>query len=606
MVGDGSGGAPGEEPGRDAPPPGAGGGVSSDLLLGFLNDFRSVTSPPPQAPSRRATAPPFAPSTDTEPETADLQEAPPVPSGPAPAPAPEWYQPPSPPAWQAPQPPYQQAPAQQPPGYWQPPGAGGGFPSQPGSPAGRTARRWRAAVAVAVAVAVVAAGGLFVLGKSSGPSYPSTWDPRVAPIAQFVQSQRGLTWKHPVKVEFLAPTRFDALMSKENAPDPRSTQEAQAVFAAMRALGLASGNVDLAKAAQQFAANNIVGQYVDADRTVYVRGDQLTPYVRSTLAHELTHALQAQYFNLEKLRSGHADDDSAVTALVEGDAVRIQNTYEQTMSQSDQQLLVQEQQALSGQANGENSKDGIPQFMVDQAQFPYDFGPTFVAALAAKGGNHSVDAAFRNPPTLDGQVVDPESFQPGVGAPKVSLPAMPKGARQVTPPSGFGEVTLVEMLGDQVGFAPAWTAVQGWTNDSFVSYRQDGRVCVDLSVLNDSAESATSLAQTGGDWASHLPSASVSRAGSTVNFHACDPGTGWKPSGSSDDPYQDLAVRSVVMYQLITDGNLDPLKASCAADQLMTSLGPQELQAAEQSSDPNSPPVQALAAGVGRAAAECA
>lgn len=445
-----------------------------------------------------------------------------------------------------------------------------------------------------------------MVGRSSGASYPAAWDQRVQPIAQFVQSQRGLTWKHPVKVEFLAPQKFDALMSKENAPDPQATQAAQSVFAAMRALGVASGNVDLAKAAQQFAANDVVGQYVDSDHTVYVRGDQLTPYVRSTLAHELTHALQAQYFDLQKLRGGHADDDSAVTALVEGDAVRVQNAYEQTLSQSDQQQLVQEEQALSGQANGKNTQDGIPQFMVDQAQFPYDFGPTFVDALVAKGGNRAVDAAFRNPPTLDGQIVDPETFVPGTGAPKVALPPIPKGAHQVTPPSGFGEVTLVEMLGDQVGFAPAWAAVQGWTNDNFVSYRQDGRVCVDLSVLNDSTDSAATLAQAGAGWASHLPSASVSRNGSTVNFHACDPGAGWKPSGSADDPYQDLAVRSIAMDQLITYGKLDPMKASCAADQLMTGLGPQRLQEAEQSSDPNSPAVQQLAAGVSRAVAECA
>jgi hypothetical protein len=461
-------------------------------------------------------------------------------------------------------------------------------------------------VAGIAGVAVIVAAMVVVTQRGAGgPSYPTRWDARVAPIAQFVQAQRGLSWKHPVKTEFLAPIKFDALMAKENAPNPKSTQDAQTVFNAMRALGVASGNVDLAKAAQQFAQADVVGQYVSSDRTVYVRGSELTPYVRSVLAHELTHALQAEYFDLQKMKSGHADDDSAVTALIEGDAVRVQNAYEQSLSPTDQKLLVQEQQQTSGQANSQNSQDNIPPFLVDQSQFPYDFGPTFVAALAAKGGNSEVDTAFRNPPTLDGQIVDPELYVPGGGAPTVTLPPLPKGTRQIMPPSGFGNVTLLEMLGDQIGFSPAWSAVQGWTADKFVSYRQNGQVCVNVAVLDDSQTSAASLAGAGRAWASHLPSASVNQSGATVDFHACDPGARWKPSTHVADPYQALAVRSVLIYQLIIDGHLQSTRAACAADQLMTTMGPQKLQDAEQSSNANSPAVRQLGAALVGAVAGC-
>jgi hypothetical protein len=428
----------------------------------------------------------------------------------------------------------------------------------------------------------------------------------VAPIAGFVQAQRGLTWKHPVKVEFMAASKFNALMAKENTPDAKSSQDGQTIFDTMRATGVASGNVDLAKAAQQFAQADIVGQYVNSDRTVYVRGAELTPYVRSVLAHELTHALQAQYFDLDNMRSGHADDDQAVTALIEGDAVRVQNAYEQSLPASDQQLLIQEQQEVAAQAGNQNSQNGIPQFLVDQSEFPYDFGPTFVAALLAQGGNAEIDAAFRNPPTLDGQIVDPESYLPGTSVPHVTMAPLPKGSRQIMPPSGFGKVALLEMLGDQLGFRPAWSAVQGWTHDQYVPYRQNGRVCLDLAVGEDNATSAGSLLQAGRAWASHLPSASVSQSGTTINFQTCDPGARWKPSSHADDPYQDLAVRSVIMNQLITDGHLRPTTASCAANKLMIIMGPQNLQSAEQSLSPNSPAVQELRAAVVNAVASCA
>jgi hypothetical protein len=195
---------------------------------------------------------------------------------------------------------------------------------------------------------------------------------------------------------------------------------------------------------------------------------------------------------------------------------------------------------------------------------------------------------------------------PGETASAVTLPPLPKDASQILPPTGFGQVTLLEMLGDQIGFSPAWSAVQGWMGDQFVSYRQNGQVCVALSVLDDNPTSAAALTRAARAWASHLTSASASQSGKTVDFQACDPGPAWRPSTHVADPYQALAVRSVILYQLITDGQLPATAATCATDQLMTTIGPQKLQDAEQSSDPNSPADQTLRSALPRAVANCA
>jgi len=587
--------------------PEAGSAPTADLLLGFLSDFRSAAQPSTpnegdddepepeyvvaeataDAAFQGAVAPPLQPAYASS--AGDRESW--APTHAQEAGSPTW--PPSIPLpgyWPAPSPP----PAPSNGKSWRPSGRGG------------LSRRGAVAIAVLAAVTMGAVAGVAVAQRrGSQPSYPAAWDPRVAPLAAFVQSQRGLKWKHPVKVEFLAPAKFEARMAKESSPGAKSMSQAQIALDVMRAIGVASGNIDLGKAAQQFAQSDVVGQYVDSDRTVYVSGDQLTPYVQSVLAHELTHALQAQYFDLEKMRSGHADDDSAVTALIEGDAVRVQNAYEQSLSQADQDLLIQEQQQTSGQATTQNTQSGIPQFMIDQAEFPYDFGPTFVAALVAKDGNHQVDAAFKNPPVLDGQIVDPETFIPGAGVPKVTTPPLPKGAHQALPATGFGEVPLLEMLGDQIGFDQAWSAVQGWTQDQMVAYSQNGTVCANIAVLNDSPDSAASLLQAARAWASHLSSASARQSGATVDFHACDPGPAWKPTTHVADPYQALAVRSVLMYQLITDAHVDTTKSVCAVDQLMTTMGPQKLQDAEQSTDPSSPAVQDLSAEVASALSSC-
>ena len=46
-----------------------------------------------------------------------------------------------------------------------------------------------------------------------------TWDPRVLAIVHFDEQQRGLTFKQPVKVEFLGNAQFDKEVS---VPQPTS------------------------------------------------------------------------------------------------------------------------------------------------------------------------------------------------------------------------------------------------------------------------------------------------------------------------------------------------------------------------------------------------
>jgi hypothetical protein len=617
--------------------------TGAGLLMGFLSDFRSardapgtdsvpipsnpavtVTSPSESPPVPVSSAdgasagafkehPPVAPhprsvgehrSSDQPPSTSDR----PLLYQPSGAPGYPTYPPPSPhsrPVDYPPPPGYPTSPGYSPPtGYPPPPGfTGYGYPPAGGR---RTPRRLLiGAVIGAAVVAAAAAVGVIVVRHRDGPPFPAAWDPRVAPIAQFVQNQRGLTWKHPVKVEFLPLSQFQAVIKKEDGP-AADTPRDQQFLDALRAVGVVSGTVDLNRAAQQFEETDVIGLYVDTDKTVYVRGDQLTPDVRTTLAHELTHALQDQYFNLQKLKSGNADDDSAVTALIEGDAVRVQSAYENSLSPGDQELYVQEQTNTAGSADSQNAQDGIPPFLIDQSSFPYDFGPTFVASLFSAGGNAEVDQAFRDPPTRDGEIIDPESFVPGGSEPTVAAPALPKGAQVLHPSGGFGEMTLLEMLGDQLGFEAADRAVQGWVQDAAVIYRQAGTVCVDVTVLNQSPADATVLEQAGSAWAKHLPAASATQSGATVHFQTCDPGPAWKPAAITGDPYQDLAAHSVLLFQLLTDGHLGAGPATCAADNVVATMGSGNLYQALQIDDPNSPSARQLESSVASAVRACA
>jgi hypothetical protein len=243
--------------------------------------------------------------------------------------------------------------------------------------------------------------------------------------------------------------------------------------------------------------------------------------------------------------------------------------------------------------------------VTDSAGFPDAYGLTLVEALYAQGGNAEVDEAFRKPPRLDGQVVNPATYQPGIPAPKVAAPPVPAGATKIRPAEGFGELPLVEALGYEVGFSAAWRAAAGWTGDRFVAFAFDGRTCAALSVLTDNAGDAGALASAGSAWSGHIPGAAVTEAGLTVSFRTCDPGATWRPALTEEDSYRYLAARAGFIGSFISGDHFDADGATCVADELMVRLGPQQLLADSELTNPNSASGQTLQAVVRQAIPEC-
>src|SRR5262249_29295993 len=92
-------------------------------------------------------------------------------------------------------------------------------------PAKRRRRVWPIVLVVVLVVALAAGGTYWKFGRSSGPSYPKAWDPRVANLVSFVEQSRGLTFKHPVKVEFLSEAAFKKKVS--TSPDSLSKKDRQ-------------------------------------------------------------------------------------------------------------------------------------------------------------------------------------------------------------------------------------------------------------------------------------------------------------------------------------------------------------------------------------------
>ena len=428
----------------------------------------------------------------------------------------------------------------------------------------------RKALARLGTVLLVAAAPVGVyLAPEDGPSYPKEWDSRVLELVHFVESERGLTFEHPVEVEFLDEAAFK---DKVRSPEPTKAErkELEQAVEELRALRLVSGHPDLFKAGNDLVTDQVVGLYDPEDEALYVRGTSLTPYVRTTLVHELTHAAQDQHFDIEKLQD-EADDDSIVRTLIEGDAVRVQEAYQRQLSPADQQSYAATE---AGFADDSDSGADIPQVLQDIFSYPYVFGPTLLDTLVADGGNDAVDKAFRHPPVTDAQVVDPRAYPLTFKPRDLPDPVLPKGAKADGDSDPFGQVGVLEVLGSKLGYAASWSAVQGWAGDAVRSYRVDGRSCVALDIAASDEAAATRLEAAFTRWHTGLDATTLSRAGTVVAVRACDPGEGAALRPPTPRAFEVLAGRTQVIHILMRQSGLGFLGARCVTDRVIAAFGP--------------------------------
>jgi hypothetical protein len=430
-------------------------------------------------------------------------------------------------------------------------------------------RRTGLVVALGVVALLLIGGAVAAIAlRDRGPSYPSQWDSRILPIVHFDEQERGMVFKHPVQVLFMTPKAFDKTVT--NDPDDETDDDKQDIEnqeAIMRSLGLIDGKVDLFKQENGLSENGILAYYDFQDKKVRVKGTSLTPDVRVTLAHELTHALQDQYFDLKRQDTLPDDAAQAYRSVIEGDAVVVQNAYAQTMSQADQDEYNKAENEGSDQAYSD-----VPDILVAQDTEPYIIGPAFVGALKDRGGNTAIDAALRNPPASTAALMNLFTYldQTSTTAPVLPPLKMPAGAKRVDDGDDtFGALQWYLLLNRRLNVHDALSAVDGWHSDTTVAYREtSGLVCIDVEYQGTTAATTAAMHTLLDRWKAVGPSpnTTVTDQGSTVELHACDPGKSVKLTGTdrSSDALEVVAARLELAGAFAKQGIPDSV-AACAS-----------------------------------------
>jgi hypothetical protein len=332
-------------------------------------------------------------------------------------------------------------------------------------------------------------------------------------IERFVERERGLTFKHPVKVQLLGRRAFiKKLHGSQGQPKPAEVEQLTSTLAA---LGLISPRLDVVKAFKTAYDAGTLGFYDFKDKRLYVRGTRATPGVRAVLSHELTHALDDQWFGLLRpaLEKDNQEKDLAFTALSEGDAEHTRVAYEATMTQADRKAAEREE-------GDEGKPPHVPQTVLILIAFPYIVGPEFIKALVAHNGNKAIDEAFRSPPVDSEQLLDIAAyFSHDEPKPVATPPA--DGVR--VDHSDLGFIGLLLTLERHVGPQTARQAVAGWGGDQYATWRAgDHRWCLRDTIVMDYAAAAQALDNALRRWASSSAGRMrVESTGAHTTFVSC-------------------------------------------------------------------------------------
>ena len=349
---------------------------------------------------------------------------------------------------------------------------------------------------------------------------PPSLDSVVLDIEKFVEQQRGLKYKDKVDVSLVGEGEFQQLLLADFDKQRASLLEEQQV---LDALGLVPAGFDVVKEEKSLLSIAVLGFYDPATKRLVVRATSITPFSREVLAHELTHALDDQWFDLNRPKLDNADDESGYgfSALAEGNARRVEDAYVASMSPSDQAQATFEQADLLAQ---HPEVLDLPSIVLTFAQSPYDDGSAFVQTLLTSGGQARLDAAFRIPPVTSEQILQPDRYIAGEGP--VAVPA-PKADAAPDNVGVLGALLLREMLFDQLpSAAEVQRAITGWGGDSYVTWTDaGGDACLRDSFVGDTNTDTQELAQAIEKWGQAHNAVIVAPATGPATFTVCGHGS---------------------------------------------------------------------------------
>ena len=275
----------------------------------------------------------------------------------------------------------------------------------------------------------------------------------------------------------------------------------------LKKFGLLPRDFDLGKFLVALLKEQVAGYYDPKTKTVNLLDWLGAEQQKPVLAHELTHALQDQSFNLEKyMKPADADLDkkkeispqdiendeigSTRQAVVEGQAMVVLVDYMlaplgESLKDSPQVVEALKQGMLVGTADAVQFQNA-PIYMKEALTFPYRYGIDFIAEMLTKGGKEKAFAAlFQNPPRTTRQIMEPQTYLAGERIEPMPLPDF----RQVFKNydrfdvGAIGEFDVAVLIDQYAGAETSHQMYPHWRGGYYYAARPKGDPAAPLALL---------------------------------------------------------------------------------------------------------------------------
>jgi hypothetical protein len=325
---------------------------------------------------------------------------------------------------------------------------------------------------------------LFVAALPAGPLRPvalsasqTTLQTQIDLIQTRISTIRGLQVVDEIPRNLMTRDELRAYLETSFLEDV-TPEEIESATHRWEILGYIPPGMDLVKLYLDVYTEQVLGFYTLDKKMLFLISERESLNVSDqlTMAHELTHALQDQHFNLkDKFDALKLENDAimAMQALAEGDAELSKELYGRQHLTTAQRM-----EAFQFEVSGGSSAiERAPLVVRRELFFPYTSGVEFVAERWTNGGWAAVNQVWENPPQSTEQILHPQKYVQGEGPIYLTVPDLGAdlggGQWRELEENTNGELDWNILVEQYVDAGTANEAATGWGGDRFRLYKRD-------------------------------------------------------------------------------------------------------------------------------------
>jgi len=330
-------------------------------------------------------------------------------------------------------------------------------------------------------------------------------------IVSFASEDSGFPKRSTVKRRLVGSAEVEKYTRDQQAKEEYAERFARSEMT-MKKFGLLPREFNLREFVVKANGKEIAAYYDDETKTISMLNWIPLERQAPILAHELTHALQDQNYDLKAwLKAGQGtspsaesksnepdvDDDSAGArrAVVEGQAQIVFVDYllapmGRTLQNTPGLIYQMEEPAVKAVADSQLLHDA-PMILREMGTFPYREGLIFEGELLEKGGKKmAFSGAFARPPRNTHEVLQPTAYINSEKLSSVKIPDVQQilsDKYSVYDSGGIGELDVRALLKTYGNRKEADILAAGWQGGSYVAYRRTAKTATDALTTADLA-----------------------------------------------------------------------------------------------------------------------